>query len=201
MSTERSLPKLVVLIVAALIILTIMALLVINQADHSRSELPILGQVPDFEFTERGGEPFGLENMKGKISVVDFMFSNCKTKCPIMVVNMGELYGYYKGIDRVQIVSITVDPERDTLETLNRYAEEHGVTDNRWVFLWAPVEEVINLSENGFMLAAEGLPMGHTTKFVVVDQLGRIRSYHDGMDETSIDNIKTDISKLLREMP
>ena len=201
MSTERSLPKLVILIIAALIILTIMALLVINQADHSRSVLPLLGTVPGFEFTERSGTPFGSENMKGKINVVDFMFSNCKTKCPVMVVNMGDLYEYYKGIDRVQIVSISVDPARDTLETLKAYADEHGVTDNRWVFLWAPVEEVIDLSENGFKLAAEGLPMGHTTKFILVDHLGQIRGYYDGMDETSVDKIKTDISKLLREMP
>ncbi|MEW5923427.1 MAG: SCO family protein [Candidatus Zixiibacteriota bacterium] len=201
MSTERSLPKLIILIIAALIILTIMALLVINQADHSRSELPVLGIIPDFEFTERNGVPFGSANMMGKINVVDFMFSNCQTKCPIMVVNMGELYEYYKGIERVQIVSISVDPARDTLATLKAYADEHGVTDDRWVFLRAPVEEVVNISENGFKLAAEGLPMGHTTKFILVDHLGQIRGYYDGMDETSVDKIKTDISKLLQEMP
>jgi len=201
MSNQKGFPKLPILIVSAMIILALMAFLVINQADKSRSEIPVLGNVPEFEYIERGGQPFGLADMIGKISIVDFMFTNCKTKCPVMVVNMRELYERYKDNDKVRIVSISVDPARDSLATLNNYADEHGVTDNRWVFLWAPVEEVVELSEKGFMLAAEGLPMGHTTKFAVVDQDGRIRSYHDGMDNAAMKNLADDVDKLLGEMP
>ena len=200
MKNKSGLPKLLVLIIFALIILGIMALLVINQADRSRSALPILGEVPEFTFTERNGQPFGLDNMKGKVNIVDFMFTNCQTKCPIMVVHMAELYQNYKSNDNIQIVSISVDPDRDSLEVLQRYATEHGATDNRWAFLRAPMDKVVDISENGFMLAAEGLPMGHSTKFVLVDPQGKIRSYHDGMDAASVKNIANDIDKLLSEL-
>jgi len=200
--TEKSgLPKLLVLIIFAMIILAIMALLVINQADKSRSKLPSLGNVPFFEYTERNGQPFGLGDMSGKINIVDFMFTNCKTKCPIMVVNMGSLYDHYSDNENIQIVSISVDPARDSLAALRKYAEEHGVTDNRWVFLRAPVEDVVDLSENGFMLAADGLPMGHSIKFVLVDWNENIRGYYDGMDAAAMDDIIGDIKKLLKEMP
>ncbi len=201
MNTKRTYPKMLILTVAAMIILGALALLVVNQANISRSRLPVYGAVPEFEFTEGNGGLFGLEQMKGKINIVNFIFTRCQGPCPIMTMNMLDLYHLYEHSDKVQFVSITVDPEHDTPEVLKAYAESHGVTDNRWKFLHSSVEDVVELCEGGFMLAADNLPGGHTTKFILVDHLGRIRSYYEGIDDYHMKLLKENVKQLARELP
>jgi protein SCO1/2 len=118
-----------------------------------------------------------------------------------MAVNMSELYELYRSSDMVQFVSISVDPDRDSLEALIEYGRSLRVDDNRWVFLRAPVEQVIAVCEEQFMLPAEALPMGHTTKFILVDQHGQIRSYHEGLKNESMLALKNNIRQIAREMP
>jgi len=98
----------------------------------------------------------------------------------------------------VQFVSISVDPDRDTLQVLREYAESWDVDDNRWVFLRAPIEDVIALMEGGFKLPAGELPMGHSNRFVLVDQNGVIRSYHDSFDDAALETLKNNMRELAR---
>ena len=199
MPSNKSYPKLLIYAVTAMLILGTLAILVVNQANRSREQLPVYGKLTDFEFTAAHNEkPFGSIQMIGKINVVDFIFTSCRTACPVMAENMIDLYDYYREFDQVQFVSISVDPARDSLETLRGYAEELGVADNRWVFLHAPIEKVIELCEIQFMLPADELPMGHTTKFILVDQQGQIRSYHEGLDSESMRSLKDNIRQLAK---
>lgn len=202
MNAYKSFPKMLILAVAAMLVLGTLALLIVNQANRSRSQIPVWGQLEDFSFTNaQDGQPFGLKQMLGKISVVDFIFTNCPGACPVMAINMEGLYELYKTADKVQFISVSVDPDRDSLEALRQYAEERGVTDNRWVFLRAPMTDVKALCEGQFMLAADELPMAHTTKFILVDQLGRIRSYHEGLESGSMESLKNNIRQLAGERP
>ena len=199
MTSNKPYPKMLIYAVAVMLVLGALAIIIVNQANKSRYEIPIYGVLSDFAFTAANtGKPFGLAQMKGKINVVDFMFTNCRSVCPVMVVNMGDLYELYKGSDLVQFVSISVDPDRDSLEALRQYAHDHDVTDNRWIFLRAPIEDVVQLCEKQFMLGADELPMGHTTKFILVDQQGRIRSYHEGLESESMTALKSNIRQLAR---
>jgi len=202
MSTKKTYPKLLIMIVAAMLLFGIMAALVINQANKSRSKLQVWNTLTDFEFTAaHDGQPFGLEQMKGKLTVVDFIFTRCKSVCPVTMSNMAELYNLYEGSDKVQFVSISVDPENDSLAVLNDFGKKYGVHDNRWIFLMAPIEEVAKVCEKDFMLSADNLPGGHTSKFILVDQDGNIRSYHEGLDSEAMTALKNNIRQLAREMP
>ena len=161
MSSHRSFPRMLILSVAAMFVLGTLAVLIVSQANRSREEIPVWGQLHDFSFTNAVDEqPFGYQQMLGKINVVDFIFTNCPGACPIMAVNMEDLYESYKGTDKVQFVSVSVDPGRDSVEALRQYAEDRGVTDSRWIFLRAPIDDVKALCEGQFMLAADELPMG-----------------------------------------
>ncbi len=88
------------------------------EQSESENTLPYFTEVPQFEFVTQDSVPFGLENMKGKLSVVDFMFTRCKGPCPIMSNLMGELYRHFENQPKVQFVSVSVDPEYDTLLAL-----------------------------------------------------------------------------------
>jgi protein SCO1/2 len=183
-----------------MVMLAIGAYLVVNQAEKSRSELPILGQLPSFELTERSGEPFGTENLRGRVHVFDFIFTSCQGPCPVMAVNMGDLYRSFAASEQVRFVSITVDPDFDSPEVLEQYAQDQGVTDDRWLFLRGDVDTVAALCENGFLLAADDLPGGHSTKFVLVDDQARIRGYYSGTDEASMRVLKEHLSYLIQQM-
>jgi len=189
-------------ITAALIIvliLAVFAVLVLRLAEKSKAELPVYGEVPQFTFVNQDGEPFGSADMIGKVTVVDFIFTRCKSACPIMAREMSALYRVFETTDDLQFVSITVDPGHDTLAVLRDYARANGVTDDRWQFLHTDIESVVELSEKGFMLAADQLPMGHSTKFALVDRSGKIRGYFNAMDDKPMAVIRQQIVQLLKE--
>lgn len=200
---EHTLPGRIVLLgMAALVILALGAGIIISKAGRSLQALPVLGDVPAFEFIERSGRPFGSEDLRGRISVVCFFFTTCPGICPVMAARYSEMYGLYEGSDNVRLVSITVDPVRDSLPVLRQYAADHGVSDDRWVFLWEPdIAAVIDLSERGFMLAADGLPYGHSGKFALVDSKGQIRGYYGYDDEDAQKQLRLHIRALVRALP
>jgi protein SCO1/2 len=187
--------RITIIIFAVFIVLMAVALTVISKGIQSQGELPQLYKLPEFTFTERNGEPFGRQNLQGKISIIDFIFTNCPGPCPMMSSKMADLYNIYSGTDKVQFVSISVDPNRDSLAALKAYAKRYGVNDNRWVFLRAPMTKVMDLYEDGFKLGGI-LPANHSTKFILVDQTATIRGYYDTFDDVSMKILKTHIKEL-----
>ena len=187
------------IILAAIVILFLGASWVIKVADSSHN-IPIIKEVPNFSFTDQDGEEFDNLAFKNKITVLDFIFTNCTGPCPTMTLNMYDLYNNFKNVPEVQFISITVDPANDTSERLKEYSQNIGVIDNRWKFLHSKMSDVKSLKQDGFMLYAGELPMGHAIKFVLIDQNGKIRKYYDGTDEMSQKVLNKDITVLVNEL-
>lgn len=185
-----------VLSILVLFILCVAALIVIDLANESRSDLPVLGTVPKFQFKERSGSVFGNNDMQGSINIINFFFTTCQGPCPVMNRRVAALYQKYSTTDEVRFISITVDPKRDSLAVLRKYANDYGVTDNRWLFLRGEIEEVHRVSEKGFMLAGE-LPTIHSTKLILVDRDQKIRGYYDSFDEESLRLLTVHVRELL----
>jgi protein SCO1/2 len=177
-----------------------LAAIVIRMAQKSRAILPEYGKVPEFRLEHYKGGHFSESDLRGKLFVVDFIFTRCPSACPIMSAKMSKLYQLYRHSNKVKFVSITVDPDHDTPETLQRYALEHNITDDRWIFLRGTIKDVVALSEKGFMLPADNLPMGHSVKFVLVDQNGMIRGYFNALEDSSIELLKIKIKELARKL-
>lgn len=186
MPNERAIPgKVIIIAMIVLLVVSLAGAYIVHRANRERLALPVLGEVPEFTFTERSGEPFGKDDLIGKITVVDFIFTRCPGVCPIMADKMSRLYELFSKHPQVQFVSITVDPEYDSLPVLREYADDLGVTDNRWLFLRAPIEDVVELAEGGFMLPMGNLPAGHSSKFALVDNKGQIRGYYSSDNNES----------------
>lgn len=198
MSNKKPFPVVFIWGISIVIILAVIAWVVINQAQKSRADLESFGSIPNFEFVNQDGNPFGSEQIKGKVTVLDFIFTNCQGPCPVMSSKMSQLYEQFDGHDQVQFVSISVDPARDTLEALNAYGKRHGVDDHRWNFLRAPIDSVRKVSVDGFMLGGN-FPMGHSTKFVLIDPTGEIRGYYRSLEDASIEELKKDIGALAKQ--
>ena len=172
---------------------------VINTANESH-DIPIIKKVPNFNFINQNGEFFSDNHLKGKITVLDFFFTNCPGPCPIMTYNMKSLYDDFSNSEEVQFVSITVDPKNDNIEVLKNYAKINGITDERWQLLTSDLSNIKLLKREGFMLFADELPQGHAIKFILIDDNQNIRKYFDGTDEASLAVLKKDISNLVKEL-
>jgi len=191
--------KIIMITSATALLMLIIAFFVIKEANKTRAELPELYPVPEFSFINMDGEKVSLQQLTGRISVVDFIFTRCPGPCPMMGAKMADLYEKYRNYDQVQFLSFTVDPEHDSLAVLREYANSLGVDDNRWKFLRADKKDVVLLYEGGFKLAGE-LPAYHSTKFILVDQKGMIRGYYSTEDEVSFNILKTHLKDLAKKI-
>ena len=168
------------------------------------AELPVLGNVPDFSLTERSGKPFSSAELDGKIWIADFIFTNCAGTCPIMTSAMAEIQTSLveQKLYDVKLVSISVDPDRDTPEALSTFANGYGADSTRWYFLTGDGKAIQELANQGFHLAA-ATPQGgaeeqiiHSNRFVLVDRHANIRGYYDGTDEEAVKKLLTDLKNL-----
>jgi len=172
---------------------------VIDKATKSRIEnIGFIGQVPSFSLTNIDGTIVTEEKLNDKISIISFIFTQCEGACPIMSENMATLQERFSSSKDVQFLSITTDPDFDTLDVLNQYSSNYSIDDN-WFFLRGDILDVINLSEKGFFLSAALLPAGHSTRFVLVDKELNIRKYYEGTIESNIFELQSDIVTLLNQ--
>ena len=169
-----------------------------------RARLPVYGTLPEFELVERGGSGVSLQSLQGKVWVADFIFTHCAGPCPLLSSRMSRLQEAVRDLDGVRLVSFTVDPERDTPEVLAEYARRYQADAERWLFLTGPKEPLYRLVGEGFRLAVDdGGPQAglitHSTRFVLVDQQGRVRGYYDGAEPGTADALLPDIRALLAD--
>ncbi len=194
------------LIVFSFLVVTTMIFLTQLAAIRGQKQIPILGQVPDFSLTERSEQTVRLGDLRGKVWIADFVFTRCAGPCPVMTQQMAELQKRIGDARDLRLVTITVDPERDTPEVLREYAEFHGASKTNWLFLTGGKKEIYALIREGFKLiaqeaSAEELDAGsdailHSTKFVVVDTQGRIRAYHDDMTDKGMNDLLNTVESL-----
>ncbi len=76
----------------------------------------------DFKLFDHAGKPRTLADFRGKVVVVFFGYTQCPDACPTTLSELNEVMGRIgPDADRVQVLFVTVDPERDTPELLSRY--------------------------------------------------------------------------------
>jgi len=189
----------IIFIIVLIFFLGLGASWVINKANSSH-QLPIIKLVPEFALINQDGDAFTEKRLLDKITVLDFMFTNCPGPCPMMTHNMAGLYNDFAGVSEIQFISVTVDPDNDSQETLKNYASLNGVNDQRWNFLFSGIDSIKKLKRDGFMLFADDLPIGHAIKFVLIDAEGNIRQYYDGTDKASMKILRKDITLLVKKM-
>lgn len=125
----------------------------INQNQGMLETLGIYGEVPDFALTERSGQRVTRANLLGKEWVANFIYTQCPETCPGQSLEISYLQAEFAAEPDLRLVSITVDPERDTTEVLAQYAERYGADAERWLFLTGPKREIYRLAADGFKLS------------------------------------------------
>ena len=119
-----------------------LGLAVAARAMRPHPPLPVLGQIPDFRLIDQRGAAFTTAQMRGHVTVVDFIFTHCPASCPRLTARMGELQARLAS-DRsdARLVSISVDPENDTPAVLADYGAKAHADPARWTFVTGPYND------------------------------------------------------------
>lgn len=142
-------------------------------------------RVGDFALVNQDGEPVDQTIFDGKVSIIDFVFTNCPFVCPGMTFEMKGLHDRLQDAG-VQLVSFSVDATRDTPARLREFGERHDADFSRWTFVADDGEQVAELVHQiGFELGedqrtitlADGSTMkniSHPSRLILVDGERRV---------------------------
>ena len=99
---------------------------------------------PGFTLQDAHGRDLGLVDYRGKVVVLNFIYTNCPDVCPLhseRIAEIQEMVNPTPMREAVQFISITTDPERDTPEVMKGYGPAHGLDPVNWVFLTSGAEQ------------------------------------------------------------
>lgn len=178
---------------------------VVVNNDHGKSTFDTTWHhVNNFHFTNQLGQQVSLDDLKGKVIVMDFFFTHCPTICPRLAVSMKKLQSAFAPSDSlVQFISISVDPENDSVPRLMDWAEKFNVSPDNWWLGRANRDSTYKfaLSEMKASIADVGVDTGfiHTENFFLLDKNRVIRGWYNGLDSVAQQNLVRDIPLLMLE--
>jgi protein SCO1/2 len=169
-------------------------------------------RVSNIRLVNQLGDSVALEDVGGKIIIADFFFTRCPSICPYLTRNMKGLQNamrmkdFGKKFDSsfVQFISFSVDPERDSVEALKKYADKYGVNHDTWWFLTGPKKTIYDFALNELKLGLQdgaGIDSNfiHTSKFVLLDKERIVRGYYNGLDSADLSKLAEDLTILMLE--
>lgn len=160
----------------------------------------------DLVLTNQLGDKVSLnKDLKDKIVLVNFFFTRCPSICPKLTGNLGIIQKAFKKNDTtVQLVSISVDPGRDSVAVLREYADAHNANHDHWWFLTGDRNKIYDFAANELHIVMEPSGGGvddmiHSEKLVLLDKDRNIRGYYNGLDTMELKQCAEDIVLLTLE--
>jgi protein SCO1/2 len=179
----------------------------IDALPSQAKQVPTFWAAPNFKYATQDGDSLSSDDLRGKVYVADFIFTNCDGVCPNLSQAMSLIQLNFKDDDRLRLVSFSVDPDRDSIPVLNAYAKRFGATSKKWYLLRGDKNVVWKMAEEGFKVPVVYTPEGgagneftHTEKMVLVDADGKIRGFYNGLDKENMDSLYNSIARLLVSM-
>jgi len=198
-----------------------------NKSSQNKSDLIKIMDVPHFEMTNQYGEKISERDMLGKVYLVEFFFTSCPTICPVMKQNLRIIEDSINN-PNFGIISITIDPKRDTPQRLLEHYKQIQAKSQNWFMLTENRDYIQSVSKKFNIYIGdskdEAKSLDHSGQFALVDKQGKIRSrtnghgipklYYSGLNYTDpegkkpslngiyhpdVDLVIEDIKKLLAE--
>ncbi len=169
-------------------------------------------QIPEFTFTNQLGQHFSLSDTRGKIVVLNTFFTHCPNICPGLTRNIRKLQSSFENPKRKQFgdtaivyfLSLSIDPQRDSVQALKKWADRFHVNSDNWSLLTGPKKEIYDLMLNEFKLATQDgdnvdSNFIHSQKVMLIDRDHIVRGYYNGLDSVELASLAEDIGKLYLE--
>lgn len=146
-----------------------------------------------FNLIDQNRKPFVFpDDLKGKISVVGFIYTNCPDICPLNTHNLKLIQDEVKAnkLTDVQFLSVSFDTETDSTEALKEYADIRNLDLSNWKFLTGSKSTIDSLikevgviaipSDTTFINGSPTIFFTHTDRISLIDQNLKIRKNYLG---------------------
>lgn len=159
------------------------------------------------------GDSVSLYDQQGKIIILDFFFTSCGSICPRLTNNMSTLQrSFSKGGDTrkkidtsiVQFMSISVDPNRDSVPVLRDYANKMNVASDNWWLLTGNRDSIYKfafeeMKVDSFSTEPVSPDFVHTSRYILIDKKMQVRGYYNGLDSASLLKLAKDVGYIMLE--
>jgi protein SCO1/2 len=146
--------------------------------------LSVIKPAPNFALRDTAARMVRLSALRGRVVLLSFIYTHCSAACPLLTQQMALLQTRLKhaGVRAhgVHFLSVTVDPVRDSADTLGRYAKRFAIDPDQWQFLREEPERlapVLSAYDEWRRPLANG-DIDHPARLYLIDQRGRIREIY-----------------------
>lgn len=166
------------------------------------AHLPKLGPAPAFVLTDQDGRRLAMDDLRGKVLAVTFIYTACSDACPLLTARLAALQAPIGAAfgPRLRFISISVLPEHDTPAILRDHARAYRADLRGWSFLTGPVDTVqATIRAYGSYAQRNGDgKVDHLTLTSLVDKSGQLRVQYLGTRFRD-DEMLRDLHALLAE--
>ncbi|MEP7255985.1 MAG: SCO family protein [Ferruginibacter sp.] len=161
-------------------------------------------KVKNIAFTNQLGKKVSLDDVKGKVLVIDFFFTRCPSICPGLARSMKRLQNsFVKNDSIVQFISISVDPVHDSVPQLRKFADRYNANHDTWWFVTGDKKEIYDLAFNELKASVTDSEVDtaflHTENFFLLDSNRIVRGWYNGFDTVKQEQLVRDIPLLMLE--
>lgn len=171
-----------------------------DQSGFSATDVSGADFAKTFNLTDHTGKARTLEDFKGKVVALFFGYTHCPDVCPTTMADLKQsmkLLG--EDANDVQVLFITLDPERDTQDLLAQYVPGF---DSRFIGLYGTPEQTAAVIKEFKIFASKvensgksGYTIDHSAGLYLYDKAGKIKLYVDYGTKPAV--LAADIKKLL----
>ena len=152
----------------------------------------------NFELTSHKGEKKTTKDFKGKVVAIFFGFTNCPDICPTTMIELKNIKSQLgKNSNQLEVLFISLDPERDTQEVLRKYMPSFN---SSFIGLTGTIENIKKITQQ-FKVYRKKVKQGdsytidHSSGIYLLDKNGKIRVRHPYGSKIKL--IVEDIKKLI----
>jgi len=176
----------------------------VKESNGKLSSDTVWHKVKNISFTNQLGKQVSLDDLHGKIIVLDFFFTRCPTICPGLARNMKRLQdSFVKNDSIVQFISISVDPEHDSVPRLRKFADRFNVNHDTWWMVTGNKKEIYDFALNEIKASVADSEVDtafiHTENFFLLDSNRIVRGWYNGFDTARQAELVRDIPTLMLE--
>lgn len=192
----------------------LVAIFLLDRGTHLKKELDIISPkipspdggpdslyktVGEFAFLSQTGDTITHDSLRGFIYVADVFFTTCEGICPKLSEGLSDVHEYFKDSKDVKLLSVSVDPEADSVEALAAYAESYGADPHKWYFVTGNKSDLYEFVQQELFFSADStmVPIAHDRTLRLIDKEGRMRGeFFDGTVKSRVDSLIDNIKVL-----
>lgn len=171
-----------------------------DSSQRALKEFPGFGG--DFTLTNHNHQKTLLSDYRGKVVLLNFGYTSCPDVCPIILAKLSQVMKQLEADEtKVQVLFVTIDPERDTPDVLKPYVTHFH---NEFVGLTGTPEEIAQAAKQYGVLykkleeqSAIGYLMGHSDYVYLIDKHGTIRGEGRYKTDEHLDKLIQDVKTLI----